>query len=480
MKRRLLSVVALLVLLGGLAVTIGVVHAAHAASATLATSVTPAHFSNKCITPGATDTKQGALNGANYTIAVPSNWNGTLVLYSHGYVFASQPLLNPAPDAPDAVTGAALLQQGYALTGSSYSQNGWAIQQAFQDQIDLLHYFNQTCGQPARTIAWGQSLGGIITAGLVQLHPDLFAGAMPMCGVLAGSIGTWNQALDSAYAFDVLLAGNSLPLVNISNPLAAYQQAQTILTTAQSTPQGRARIALAAALNDLPGWFNPTSPEPASNDYTTQEQNQYLWESQVDFAFAFIARAELEARAGGNFSWNINIDYHTQLSNSVDRTEVGNLYKQAGLNLNTDLAALNAGPRIQAKPSAVNYVSKYIVFNGNLNIPVLTLHTTGDGLVVNQQEQAYRSVVSSEGNASLLRQLFIHRAGHCTFTPAEMVTAFGALVNRINTGNWDHTLQTAVLNQEAASLGATLNPVPPAFLDYKPAMFLRPYDVRNE
>ena len=480
MKHRLLSVVALLVLLGGLAVTIGVAHAAHAASATPTSSATPAHFSNKCITPGATDTKQGSLNGANYTIAVPSNWNGTLVLYSHGYVFASQPLLNPAPDAPDAVTGAALLQQGYALTGSSYSQNGWAIQQAFQDQITLLHYFTQTCGQPLRTIAWGESLGGIITAGLVQLHPNLFAGAMPMCGVLAGSIGTWNQALDSAYAFDVLLAGNSLPIVNITNPLTAYQQALTILNTAQSTPQGRARIALAAALNDLPGWFDPASPEPASNDYATQEQNQYLWESQVDFAFAFIARAELEARAGGNFSWNVNVNYSKQLSNSVNSTEVSNLYQQAGLNLNTDLAALNAAPRIQAKPSAVNYVSKYIVFNGNIHIPVLTIHTTGDGLVVNQQEQAYRSVVSSQGNANLLRQLFIHRAGHCAFTPAEIVTAFGALVNRINTGNWDHTLQTAVLNQEAAALGATFNPVPPAFIDYQPAMFLRPYDVRNE
>jgi len=478
MKHRLFSVVALLALLSGSIVTAGATRVAHAASLTAAAHA--AHFSNKCITPGVTDTKQGSLNGANYTIAVPSNWNGTLVLYSHGYVFTSEPLLNPAPVAPDAVTGAALLQQGYALTGSSYSQNGWALQQAFQDQITLLHYFNQTCGQPARTIAWGQSLGGIITAGLVQLHPDLFAGAMPMCGVLAGAVGTWNEALDSAYAFDVLLAGDKLPIVNITDPTTAYQQAIAILNTAQSTPQGRARIALAAAMNNLPGWFDPASPEPASTDYVTQELNQYLWESQVDFLFAFFARPELEARAGGNFSWNVGVNYHTQLAESVDRSEVGNLYKQAGLNLNQDLNALNAAPRIQAKQSAVNYANKYIDFNGNIDIPVLTIHTTGDGLVVNQQEQAYRSVVSSQGNASLLRQLFIHRANHCTFTPAEMVTAFGALVNRINTGNWDHTLGTAVLNSEAAALGATLNPVPPAFIDYQPAEFLRPYDVRNE
>lgn len=475
MKRRLLIVVALLALFSGLTVTSTT--SAYAASAT---PTNDAHFSNKCITPGATDTKYGSLNGANYTIAVPSNWNGTLVLYSHGYVFTSEPLLNPAPDAPDALTGAALLQQGYALIGSSYSRNGWALQQAFQDQIALLHYFNQICGQPARTIAWGQSLGGIITAGLVQLHPNLFAGAMPMCGVLAGGVGTWNQALDSAYAFDVLLAGDKLPIVNITDPTTAYQQAIAILKAAQSTPQGRARIALAAALTDLPGWFDPSSPEPASTDYTTQEQNQYLWESQVDFLFAFFARPELEARAGGNFSWNAGVNYAKQFDRSVDQKEVANLYKQAGLNLNSDINALNAAPRISANPSAVDYLEKYIIFNGDLNIPVLTIHTTGDGLVLNQQEQAYRSVVDAMGNGNLLRQVFIHRAGHCAFTPAELVTGFGTLVNRINTGNWDHTINPATLNQEAASLGSTLNPVPPAFINYQPAPFLRPYDVRND
>src|SRR5436305_121583 len=85
----------------------------------------------KNINPNGTNTLHGTLGGANYTIAVPSNWNGTLVLYSHGYVFSSNPLNNPAPDAGDALTGATLLNQGYALAGSSYSQNGWTLQQAF-------------------------------------------------------------------------------------------------------------------------------------------------------------------------------------------------------------------------------------------------------------------------------------------------------------------------------------------------------------
>ena len=471
MKRRLLFLFVLLTLLGGLMVTF--TNVAHAQTGT-------AHISSSCINPSGTTTLQDALGGANYTIQVPSNWNGTLVLYSHGYVSSTSPLLKPAPDAGDPLTGAALLQQGYALAGSSYSQNGWALQQAFNDQIALLNFFNATCGQPTRTIAWGHSLGGIITAGLVQLNPDRFAGALPMCGVLAGGVGTWNQALDSAFAFNLLLAGNKLPVVHITDPATAFKQAESVLVSAQNSLQGRARTALFAALGDIPGWFNPASPEPASTDYATQENNQFLWENNVDFFFAFVGRAELEFRAGGNPSWNTGVDYRVQLEHSVDSREVAALYKQAGLSLNADLKTLAAALRVSADSGAVSYLNKYITFDGNLNIPVLSMHTTGDGLVVNEDEQAYASVVSSAGNNSLLRQVFVHRAGHCTFTPAETLTAFQTLIHRLDTGQWGDSTNRNLMNQEATALGSTYNPVPPAFIVFEPTVFLRPFDIRNE
>ncbi len=470
MKRRLLFLFALLILLSGLSVTFNDVHAE-----TYITQV-----SGKCVNPNGTTVLHGKLEGAFYTISVPSNWNGTLALYSHGYVFKGQPLLNPAPDAGDPLTEAELLQEGYALAGSSYSQNGWAIQQAFDDQIALLDFFNTTCGHPDSTIAWGHSLGGIITAGLVQLYPDRFAGALPMCGVVAGGIGTWNQALDSAFAFNVLLAGNALSIVHINHPKNTYNKAESILTTAQNTAQGRARIALAAALADIPGWFDPSLPEPGSKDYAAQEQNQFLWESQVDFMFAFEARAELEGRAGGNPSWNNGVDYSTQLNLSADSSEVTALYKKAGLNLNQDLKTLASAKRIKADSEAKDYLNKYITFNGDLNIPVLTMHTTGDGLVVNQDEQAYASVVSSRGDSNLLRQVFVHRAGHCAFTPAETVTAFHTLIHRLSTGKWDDFTDPGLMNKKALALGPGLNTAPPAFINFEPTVFLRPFDSRNE
>ncbi len=464
--------------LAGLAVVVvllvGV--AARTIAARAATSICAGDTGLKALT--------GTIDNANYKIEMPASWNGTLLLYSHGYVFPGGS--TTAPDVGDSLTGAALLSQGFALAGSSYSGQGWALQEAFHDQIALLDFFDTKCGQPNQTIAWGHSLGGIITAGLVQLNPGRFAGALPMCGVLAGGTGTWNQALDGAFAFDVLLAGNTLPIANF-NPAKVgdnFNQAEGILGAAQSTAQGQARIALIGALGDTPGWFTPLSPEPAATDYAAQEANQYAWDSRVDFPFLFFGRAELEGRAGGNPSWNTDVNYRTQLAHSADATEVTALYAQAGLNLDQDLEALNSAPRIAATPKAAKYLNQYITFNGQLTPPVLTMHTTGDGLVVNQDEQAYAQVVHTSGDTSMLRQIFVHRAGHCSFTPAETLAALHTLLHRVNTGHWDGTTSTDLLNQEAAALGPSLNvffaggtlvPTAAAFIDFSPTRFLRPF-----
>src|SRR5437762_931431 len=104
-------------------------------------------------------------DGATFLIEVPSPWNGTLLLYSHGYVAPGSP--NPAHDVGDPGTRAFLLQSGYALAGSSYATTGWAVEQAIPDQIAVLDQFASFFAPPTRTIAWGHSLGGLITAGLI-------------------------------------------------------------------------------------------------------------------------------------------------------------------------------------------------------------------------------------------------------------------------------------------------------------------------
>ncbi len=113
---------------------------------------------------------------------------------------------------------------------------------------------------------------------------------------------------------------------------------------------------------------------------------------------------------------------------------------------------------------------------------------------MNQEEQAYASVVHSSGDSRLLRQVFVHRDGHCAFTPAETLTAFQTLIHRLDSGHWEHSTGPDLMNQEATVLGPNLNvlcsvgvttngscvsstftPTPPAFLRFEPNRFLRPF-----
>lgn len=427
----------------------------------------------------------GNLGGADYRIELPQHWNGTLLLYSHGY--AAPDGGNPASDAGDATTAGWLLRNGYALAGSSFRRTGWAVEEALADQTRLLDHFRSAFGRPRHTVAWGHSLGGIITAGLVQTHPERLDAALAMCGVLAGGLANWNGALDIAFASQVLLDPD-LQVVGISNPGANLSRARAAITAAGKTPQGRARLSLVAAFGHLPGWFNPLQPEPAENDYLSREANQASWEA-FDFSYVFGYRAELERRAGGNPSWNIGVDYRQYFRDAPGQAETAALYRDAGLDLEGDLARIDAAPRISADPAAVDYLRRNITFNGRLAVPVLTLHTTDDGLVVPENEDAYRSVVLSGPDGDQLEQLFTHRANHCIFTPAEQVTAFKVLFARLATGRWPVT-DPAVLNDSAVSLGSHYNggslpgsstffPVAPAFAAFHPRPFPRQFDSRS-
>ncbi len=436
-----------------------------------------------CVSAAAQQHITGALaDGATYVIDVPANWNGALLLYSHGYVAPGSP--NPALDVSDPYTGGYMLAVGYALAGSSYASTGWAVHEAIPDQIAVLDIFQSVVGTPTRTIAWGHSMGGEVTAALIQQYPNRFNAALPMCGVLSGSVGHWNQTLDAIFAFNMLLAGGSLEMVHIANPGQDYAITSATLATAQTTAQGQARIALVSALADTPGWFDPTTPEPAPTDYTTQEANQYLW-AQSGLPASFFGRLELEFRAGGNPSFNAGVNYAHNLKHSRNYAEVQALYAAAGLSLDADLAVLKNATRIAADPGALIYLSDNIIYNGQLTVPVLTLHTTGDGVVNVEQERAYRRVVREANNSLLLRERFIHRAGHCEFSPAEMITAEQTLELRLATGKWQG-LGITQLNAEAAALGPAFNiiavdnqpyPAPPAFMSYEPLQFLRLFDA---
>jgi pimeloyl-ACP methyl ester carboxylesterase len=399
-----------------------------------------------CTNPSVTCDTGTAPDGSTFKAEVPPDWNGTLLLYSHGYVPPVVP--NPPADTwRNRAVADQLLAEGFALAGSSYASNGWAVEEALRDQVDLLERFEDLFGEPRRTIAWGESMGGMITAGLVQRHPRRFDGALPFCGILGGAVGLWNQNLDLAYAIKTLLAADpdpavsvpasQLELVNITDWPANVARANAAVAAAAATPRGRARLALAAALFPLP-WAN------------------HLQDLQFQLAFIFGFRQEVEQRAGGNGSWNVGVDYGRLLARSPNREQVAALYR--GRELRDDLRLLAKGRRVRPDLRATAYLVRNVVYDGRIPVPVLTVHTTGDGLVVSPHERAYRDAVRRAGRSRLLEQLWVDRPGHCTFTDAETLAALDVLLERLDRGRWPKDTGTG-------------------FADYEPSPFLRPFDL---
>ncbi|MFI1050696.1 alpha/beta hydrolase family protein [Streptomyces griseoruber] len=414
-------------------------------------------------------------SGATYLMDVPTDWNGTVLLFSHGY--AAGPA-NPAQDAPDDATKALLLQRGYALIGSSYATTGWAVTDAVPDQLATLTTFTERFGAASRTIAWGRSYGGLVTTALAERAPQRIDGSLSLCGLVHGGVANWNNTLDPVFALKTLLAPDSdLPLVDLPDQRTATAAA-TVLTAAvdaaQTTARGRARIALAAALHNIPVWNQPTQVRPAATDWDAQQANQYTAVRGLLNA-GFNRRQEAEARAGGNMTWNTGVDYARLLARSSVRKEVTELYKEAGLSLRTDLAALNRAPRIGADPDAVAWMSRTSSFTGKLTKPQFSVHTIGDALVPVQTESALRRAVTAAGSSALLRQAYTDNAGHCTFSAAEQLAALHTLEDRLTTGRWPAT-DAGALNSRAVAADST---TPARYTAYRPAPYPRPYDLAH-
>src|SRR3954452_17121076 len=223
-------------------------------------------------------------DGGSWIADVPSSWNGTLLLYSHGF---GPP---QAADAPDPSTKQALLDRGYALVGSSYDPSGswWALGSGLRDQFEAVAGVSQDLpSAPRHLIAVGTSMGGLISALEDEANPyGHVEGSLTTCGIVAGGGQLNNYQLDGEYKISKLLApGVPIKLVRFAGPeegLATGKLLDTTAQQAQTNPQGRARLALAMAFLNVSPWA-PGAAMPAPNDYAAQEQGQF----DIEFSGAF-------------------------------------------------------------------------------------------------------------------------------------------------------------------------------------------------
>ncbi|WP_410663035.1 hypothetical protein [Amycolatopsis sp. lyj-84] len=387
----------------------------------------------------------GAIDGAQYRVEVPSNWNGKLLLYNHGiyppgYVPEEIELANRPEAKP------VLLGEGYALAASLYSKpNGFSAREAVHDQTALLSWFDRNVGRPAQVLTWGASGGGLNAVLLSERLPHRIDGALAMCGPVAGGSALFGQALDLGFAVRTLLAPE-LEIVRIADPRANLAKAHQVIAKALESPGGRARLALANAFADVPGWS--TAHHPRSTDVTEQIRQQTKFVQAVYDQLSWgDHRADLEKQAGGNPTGNTGVDYRGLLARSSERDLVKQAYRAASLDLGADLAKLAAAPRVKADHAAARLLDRIGTPTGRGHQPIVTLHPIGDG-VAPEHERTYGDRV----DPARIRQVFVNRGGHCQHTAAEELTALRLLRDRVETGRWPSTSPER-LNAEASRFG---------------------------
>jgi pimeloyl-ACP methyl ester carboxylesterase len=262
-------------------------------------------------------------NGTQWIAVVPDDWNGTLLLHSHGYLPSFVPFPNPAPTIDSIPAAAELLGLGYAVAASSYADKGWALPTAPQDQVASLQAAIEAIGtEPGMVLAYGTSMGGLVTAQLAESAGDVIDGAMPTCGIVAGGADLNNYQLDGAHAVNELLADGSIQIAGYVTQGDAFAasaglQAAVNAATIADTPEARARVALAAAFYQL-------DPSDLADI----------------IGFVTPARFDLITAAGGEAGWNEGVDYERLFARSPYRRMVAALYSDAGLSLQADLKTL--------------------------------------------------------------------------------------------------------------------------------------------
>ncbi|GLB68874.1 hypothetical protein [Arthrobacter mangrovi] len=379
--------------------------------------------------PGLEVVGQGALEGdAPYSLVKPAEWNGAIV------VMPGRPNLS-------GTTAQWLIEQGYGVIGYDLS-DGWDLVQDRRNAGAAVETFTSVAGSPETVVVSGRSQGGLATRIIADSQPAWLDGALPMCGGGAGAVSTWNYKLDTAFALRELVDPESpMQIQNITDRAAELRAMNDLVAKAASTPEGRARAVLAAALSKIPA-VDPVSDQEIPAGDLEARTDRYL--DHLPFAMGSHVRAGYEQTVGGAFSWNTGVDYEKSLKGSGRWSEITAAYQAAGLSLAEDLQTLASAERLAANPEAVGFVERTATFTGELSVPVLSLHTSGDGAGTTADDEAYASVVRSTGSAPLLRELYVSSDGHCTFAPIEEITSLQVLFDRIDDGRWGATSPQAL------------------------------------
>jgi hypothetical protein len=334
--------------------------------------------------------------GSVYRLVRPSNWNGILLLYAHGYVSKDEPV-GITPD--DQLVISLLAPQGFAVAVSSFSENGWVLKDGTQRTHQLLGLFTSKFGKPARVYAAGASMGGLIAIRLIETWPHEFAGVLPACAVAGGLARQVDFMANVRVLFDLFYPG-LLP------------------GTAVDVPPG---------IDIIEDIVNPAL-EAMTGDPTGAFAIASIAQTPVQFASGPELLESIATALGGASG------YPEILGLTHGHAYFDNIATQyTGALPPLTLAFINANvQRFSGTPAGRNSLEHNYTPTGDLPIPGLTLSTFRDPVIPGFHRTIYGQEVAANGDADRLVQRsvpgYAGGYGHCTFTPQELTQAFFDLV----------------------------------------------------
>jgi pimeloyl-ACP methyl ester carboxylesterase len=355
-------------------------------------------------------------DGALYTMQVPSNWNGTALIYSHGYGFiidipAGVPVVggskvdNSAYAGPDAATDAALVKAGYAIMGSGFARQGWNIDSAVKTNVELVGVFKKQFPKVSKVIAWGKSGGAFITQSLAEKYPTLVDGIALGCPVLGTVEAELDMALDFLWGlktfFDPTIKGGNYSagaagageaITDLVKMFTVIGKLQASISTnawpdTSKAPDSIKAIPPRSALL-LVGLMAGIPTKSTSFDSTTGPEGalKLTWPLAIapamavlengaqGAALAILATHDLELQAGGAFYDNSKTDYAARVADEAVTFNAALSGNTALNGLLSYLSPLNpAAPRLIANQAALAKLRALSTHTGKISVPTVVL-----------------------------------------------------------------------------------------------------------
>jgi hypothetical protein len=346
---------------------------------------------------------QGVHEHAAYDIEVPPSWNGELVMWAHGFRGNGTVL---TVDPPGFGLRQKLLDEGYAWAASSYYANGYDVRAGVLGTKDLALLFRRLVRPPRRTMIAGVSMGGHVVGRSIEQFPGLYAGALPMCGVL-GDDALFDFFLD----YNVVAQGIAgirafpPPADYLTNAVPRIQAALGFDTLRPGGPD---------TTNDLGKQFRAIVINRSGGQRPGAEQAVAVWK---DFLFGLGVQG-----TGSNLAENPGLI----------ATNVGRRYEP-----NSPVDVNGTVQRVPLADPKARFTKRLIespqIF-GRPSAPVLSLHDLGDLFVPFSMEQIYRADVVRHGRGGLVVQRAIRAAQHCEFSNVEAGQAWDDLAAWVHRG----------------------------------------------